>query len=155
MHTHCGLQKWLISKMHILKGLHTIVPSSKGPYSASILWHCNSMGATTWHFSHIADVFNQGRNVSAVAVTVTCIFNNEKGLVVTDGNYRTQILIISLRVKMATLTVSWAPRVSKSGETPTYWQLSLHVAKALKLKDPESQNTFTDQKSLNCSIPGL
>lgn len=56
----------------MVKGFLTIVPSSKGPHSASILWQSNSMGATTGHLSHIADVFNQGRNVSAVAVTVTC-----------------------------------------------------------------------------------
>lgn len=54
------------------KGLRTVVPSSKGPDSASILWQCNSMGAPTRHLSHVADVFNQCRNVSAVAVAVTC-----------------------------------------------------------------------------------
>ncbi len=70
--------KNLTPKSVIAEGLHTIVPSSKGPHCASILWQCNSMGATTWHLSHIADVFDQGRNVSAVAVTVTCNPNDKK-----------------------------------------------------------------------------
>lgn len=55
------------------EGVRTIVPSPKWPDGASILWQSNSVGASTWHLSNIADVFDQGRNVAAVAVTVTCI----------------------------------------------------------------------------------
>lgn len=40
------------------EGSHTIVPSSEGPHSPSILWQRDGVGATTRHFSHVADVFN-------------------------------------------------------------------------------------------------
>lgn len=59
-------------KEKMVKALRTVVPSSKGPHGASILRQCNGMGAPARHLSHVADVFHQCRNVSAVAVTVTC-----------------------------------------------------------------------------------
>lgn len=50
----------------------TIVPSSKGPHSASILCHSNGVGAAAGHLSNTTDVLHQRGRVTTLTVTVTC-----------------------------------------------------------------------------------
>lgn len=54
-----------------LVGLHTVVPSSKGPDGASILGQRDRVGTSTRHLANVANVFNQSWDVSAVAVSMT------------------------------------------------------------------------------------
>lgn len=50
----------------------TIISSSKGPHSASILRHSNGVGAAAGHLPHTTDVLYQCGHVSTLTVTVTC-----------------------------------------------------------------------------------
>lgn len=49
----------------------TVVSSSEGPYDASVLSHCDGVGAPARRLPHPADVLHQSGHVTAVAVTVT------------------------------------------------------------------------------------
>lgn len=51
-------------------GVLTVVPSSEGPHGASVLGQSDGVGAATRHLPHVADVFDQGGDVAAVAVAV-------------------------------------------------------------------------------------
>lgn len=50
----------------------TIVSTSEGPHSASVLCYGDGVGAAAGHLPHATDVLHQGGHIATLAVTVAC-----------------------------------------------------------------------------------